>query len=430
MLCLEECHIKNRYLGKYNMPKLLQINSCLDKSTGRIAQQIGEKAILSGYESYIAYSSRAGRRDSKSIILEIGTRSESIIHAIMTRIFDNHGLCSKCATQRLISQIKELKPDIIHLHNIHGYYINYKILFEYLADSGIPVVWTLHDCWPFTGHCVHFTDVNCNKWTTGTCDDCPKKKSYPASILFDRSQKNYLDKKHAFTSLKNLTIVPVSYWLGEMTKHSFLKDFPLRVIQNGIDIQKFRRRTDVRETIRRRYGWHDKFVVLGVATGWSEDVGLSTFYKLNSSLSADYVIAMVGLTDEQLMTLPKGITGIKRTNSQEELAEIYTAADILFNGSYQETFGLVTAEAMACGTPVIVYNSTACPEIVDETRGRVIPVGDFTQLIDSIRDFKDMSVIEKESITKACIDYVRNNLDKDHKYQDYIDLYNMLLKRV
>lgn len=411
------------------MPKLLQINSCLDKSTGRIAQQIGEKAILSGFESYIAYSSRAGRRDSKSILLEIGTKYDSYFHAIMTRLFDNHGLCSRFATKRLIDQIRKLRPDIIHLHNIHGYYVNYKILFEYLAASDIPVVWTLHDCWPFTGHCVHFTDVNCNRWILGKCNDCPKKKMYPSSVLFDRSKKNYHDKQNAFTSLKNLTIVPVSYWLGEVTKLSFMKAFPLQVIQNGVDIQKFNRRSVARETIRRRYGWHGKFVVLGVATGWSEEVGLSTFYKLNSSLSDDYIIAMVGLTDEQLNSLPKGITGIKRTNSQEELSEIYTAADILFNGSYQETFGLVTAEAMACGTPVIVYNSTACPEIVDETRGRIISIGDFPQLVDSIKSFKELSITERESISNACIDYVRNNLDKGQKYQEYIDLYNMLLKR-
>lgn len=409
------------------MPRLLQINSCLNKSTGRIAQQIGEEAIEAGYESIIAYPARAGVCSSQSLTFEIGTKMDTSIHAIQTRVFDRHGLGSKGATKKLVEQIEQLNPSIIHLHNIHGYYINYPILFDYLAHKAIPVIWTFHDCWPFTGHCVHFTDVNCFKWENGTCDKCPKKKGYPTSMLCDRSRKNYRDKKKAFTSLHNLTIVPVSYWLGKMVKRSFFKEYPIHVIQNGIDINVFHPRKEVANKVKEQYGWKNKFVILGVATGWSEDVGMSTFFKLRNSLDDQYAIVMVGVTEQQKKVLPPGITGINRTNNQTQLAEIYTASDVLFNGSYQETFGLVTAEAMACGTPAIVYNSTACPEIVDNDRGRVIPVGDFDKLLEAISSLKALSQEDKERMSATCVEYVRTNLDKNNKYQEYINLYNTLL---
>lgn len=409
------------------MPTILQINICLNRSTGRIAQQIGEKAIDAGYESIIAYSTRVKNNQSKSKTILVGGWFDTLIHLLITRLFDMHGLGSVIATRKLLKQIEEVKPDIVHLHNIHGYYLNYKLLFNYLATKHIPVVWTFHDCWPFTGHCAHFVDSNCYKWENGTCGNCPKKKNYPSSFLCDRSRKNYENKKDAFTSMPNMTIVPVSYWLGGMVKKSFLKDYPISVIQNGIDVNTFYPRIDAVKDVRSKYGVDKKFVVLGVATAWSDSKGMSTFYRLRSSLNDDYSIVMVGLSDSQVSSLPKGIIGITRTNNQEQLAEIYTAADVLFNGSYQETFGLVTAEAMACGTPAIVYNSTACPEIIDNSRGRIIPVGEFDKLLDAICSLKKMSPTEKEKMSISCVEYVRSNLDKNNKYQEYIQLYNKVL---
>ena len=409
------------------MPTLLQINSCLDKSTGRIAQQIGEKAIEAGYVSYIAYPVRAGRHKCESLTFGIGSRIDSYLHAFITRLFDRHGLGSRIATRRLVKRISIIKPDIIHLHNIHGYYINFPILFSYLSKCGIPVVWTFHDCWPFTGHCVHFTDVKCNKWEKGTCGICTKKKSYPSSLLFDRSHKNYQDKKKAFTTLNKLTIVPVSHWLASVVKRSFMKAYPLCVIQNGIDVNVFYPRREKSKEIRERYEWNNKFVILGVATGWSNDVGWDTFIKLRASLNDDFVIVMVGVTEEQKKSLPQGIIGILRTSNQDELAELYTASDVLFNGSFQETFGLVTAEAMACGTPVIVYNSTACPEIVDSDRGRIIPVGDFNKLTEAIHSLRGLSQLNKVKMSAECVEYVDRFLDKNLQFQKYVDLYKSIL---
>ena len=261
------------------MKRLLQINTCITQSTGRIAQQIGEKAISDGWESYIAFPARAPKVESKSKLIVIGTKVDQYIHALMTRIFDCCGFLSRRATKQLIKQIEAIHPNVIHLHNIHGYYLNIPVLFDYLKKSGIPVVWTLHDCWAFTGHCVHYTCVSCFKWKS-ECYDCPRKKTYPNSFLLDRSKQNFELKKRAYENMPNITLVPVSHWLGREVSQSMLGKYSIHVIQNGIDVNVFRPRRESVAGVRERYGLCGKYVVLGVATGWSEEVGLSTFFRL------------------------------------------------------------------------------------------------------------------------------------------------------
>lgn len=410
------------------MPQLLQINSCISGSTGSIAQYIGELAISNGWESWIAYSGRENEVPSKSHLIPIGSKFESILHAVQTRFFDNHGLSSKHATQVLIRQIKEIKPDIIHLHNIHGYYLNIEILFNFLSKNNIPVVWTLHDCWAFTGHCVHYTDVKCNKWKNNSvehCSKCPKKTSYPTSVFLDKSARNYKLKKSLFTSVNNMTIVPVSKWLGSVISDSFLNKYPIKPIQNGIDINTFYPRPDSITNVRMKYGLGDKFIILGVAKGWSKDVGLHDFYRLRELLDERFTIVMVGLTNKQIEELPAGITGISHTSNHSELAEIYSTTDIFFNGSFQETFGLVTAEAMACGTPVIVYDSTACPEIVTPQTGFKFKVGHVDSIASTIIKLADCE--SRSVINENCVKYIHDNLDKNIKYQEYLVLYNSLI---
>lgn len=410
------------------MPKLFQINTCITQSTGRIAQQIGEKAIDSGWESYIAFPVRATLVVSNSHLLRIGSLVDQYFHALMTRVFDCCGFLSHRATKKLIKQIEEIKPDVIQLHNLHGYYLNIPILFDYLKKSGIPVVWTLHDCWAFTGHCVHYTCVNCFKWKTG-CYDCPRMHSYPNSYIFDRSKQNYKAKKKAYADMPYMTIVAVSYWLGDVTRQSMLGKYPIHVIQNGIDVNVFRPRTDAVERVREKYGLKEKYVILGVATGWSEEVGLSTFFHLRQQLASDFAIVMVGCTPDIMKQLPEGIIGISRTNNVDELAEIYTAADILFNGSYQETFGLVTAEALSCGTPVIVYNATACPEIVTPETGYVAEVKDEMQVLKYILEDSSLSAALKEERSAKCRKYALEHFDRENKYQEYLNIYNSIIKR-
>lgn len=407
------------------MKRLLQINTCITQSTGRIAQQIGEKAISDGWESYIAFPARAPKVESKSKLIVIGTKVDQYIHALMTRIFDCCGFLSRRATKQLIKQIEAIHPNVIHLHNIHGYYLNIPVLFDYLKKSGIPVVWTLHDCWAFTGHCVHYTCVSCFKWKS-ECYDCPRKKTYPNSFLLDRSKLNFELKKRAYENMPNITLVPVSHWLGREVSQSMLGKYSIHVIQNGIDVNVFRPRRESVAGVRERYGLCGKYVVLGVATGWSEEVGLSTFFRLRKQLSADFAIVMVGCTPNILKQLPDGIIGISRTNNVDELAEIYSAADILFNASYQETFGLVTAEAMACGTPVIVYDSTACSEIVTSETGYIAEVKDEIQVLNYILEDKMLDSTQRRVRSEKCRQYAIAHFDKNIKYQEYIKLYNSL----
>lgn len=408
------------------MKTIIQINACITQSTGRISQQIGEKAIAMQWESYIAYPARAPKVYCKSHLISIGTKADQYFHALCARIFDCCGFLSRFATKKLIRDIDRIKPDIIQLHNIHGYYLSIPILFDYLKKSGIPVVWTLHDCWAFTGHCVHYTSVNCYRWKE-ECHDCPRKKSYPSSYFLDRSKYNYRAKIKAYAEMPNLTIVTVSNWLKKESCQSILGCYPIKVIQNGIDVNVFRPRPEAIERIRTKYNLIGKYVILGVATGWSEEVGLSSFFELRRSLSDRFAVVMVGCTPEILGKLPEGIVGITRTNNVDELAEIYTASDILFNGSCQETFGLVTAEAISCGTPVIVYDSTACPEIVSPETGYIAPANDVSTVLKYILHDASISEYKRNERRNNCRKYAIKHFDKEDKYQEYLNLYNSLL---
>ena len=309
------------------MKTLLQINSVINSgSTGRIAEEIGQTAIAAGWESYIAYGRNV--RPSSSKLIKIGTDKDIKLHGLQTRLFDRHGLGSRGATDEFIKQIEVIKPDIIHLHNLHGYYINIEVLFHYLKKVNVPVVWTFHDCWPITGHCSYFTFIGCEKWKT-QCYECPQKRGYPASYFIDRSKKNYNLKKELFNSLSNLTLVPVSQWLSGILKESFLQNYPIKVINNGINTEVFKR--SLSSDFRNKYGLKDKFTLLGVASVWDERKGLKDFIELSKLLDSGYQIVLVGLTKKQIEQLPENILGIERTESVDALADIYATSDVFIN---------------------------------------------------------------------------------------------------
>lgn len=403
--------------------KLLQINVSANLgSTGRIAEDIGHTAMRNAWESYIGYGRRANISESQ--LIRVGDDWDIKIHGVQTRLFDNHGFASKKATHKFIKEVERIKPSIIHLHNIHGYYINIEILFNYLAKADIPVVWTLHDCWSFTGHCSHFDLIGCEKWKT-QCYSCPLTKSYPASLFIDNSKINYTKKKTLFNSVKNMTIVPVSYWLGGLVEQSFLKKHPLKVIQNGIDINTF----SIKETesIRAKYNLKEKFVILGVAGVWPPSKGLGDFVKLSQHLKEDEIIVLVGLSKEQIKSLPNNIIGIERTESVEELAKLYSMADVYFNASVEETFGLTTVEAFACGTPAIVYNKTAIPEVVDEKVGWIVEQGDINILLDIIASMKSEPSNIKKQRKLDCREKAERLYNKDDRFEEYFELYDSLL---
>jgi len=401
--------------------KLLQINSVVNSgSTGRIAEEIGQTAIAAGWESYIAYGRHT--RTSQSELIKIGSDWDIRVHGLQTRLFDRHGLASIAATREFVKQIKKIKPDIIHLHNIHGYYINIEILFRYLKDANIPVVWTLHDCWPMTGHCAHFTFVGCEKWKT-QCFSCPQKKGYPGSYFLDRSKQNHKQKRKLFTSVHDMTIVPVSNWLADIVKQSYLKDYPIRVINNGIDVNVFSPQSG--DGIRLKYGLADKFVLLGVATEWGRRKGLHDFIELSKTLKDDEIIVLVGLKEDQIKILPENIIGITRTESTQELAEFYSSADVFVNPTWEDNFPTTNLEAMACGTPVITYETGGSPEAIDELTGIVVEQGNIHKLMEAIKQIKEKG---KQSYSETCVKRAHRLYRKEDRYREYIDLYEELIK--
>lgn len=399
--------------------KVLQINSvCGIGSTGRIATDLHKILIENGHESYIAY----GRDDARGCdtSIRIGNKFDNYMHAVKTRLFDKHGFGSKRATIEFIKNVEMLDPDIIHLHNIHGYYINIELLFDYLKKADKPVVWTLHDCWSFTGHCAYFDYVGCDKWKTG-CYDCPEKTSYPASRLMDNSKDNYQKKKDIFSALKNLTIVTPSEWLAGLVKQSYLREYPVEVINNGIDLNVFK---PTQSDFRKRYDLENKFIILGVASTWDRRKGLIHFIRLSEKLKNDESIVLVGLSEKQIKELPKNIIGITRTNNVNELAEIYSAADVFFNPTLEDNFPTTNLEALACGTPVITFDTGGSVESIDENSGFVIKSKDELQLLEKIISVKNNKILNTNCTKRAAL------FDKNKKFYEYIKLYKNKLKNL
>ena len=405
------------------MLNLLQINSTQNYgSTGRIAENIGILANECGFDTYMVHGPRCV---NPSVLKSICTESlfEEKLHGMASRLFDAHGLGSKYATKRLIEKIREIDPDIIHLHNIHGYYINYQVLFSFLKEYKAPVVWTLHDCWSFTGHCSHFDLIGCDKWKT-ECSHCPQKGEYPKSYT-DFSRRNFRLKKKSFTNCENLTIVPVSYWLDRLVKESFLKEYNTRVIHNGIDVNVFSVKDDVLK-IREKYNITSKYIVLGVASPFGKRKGFSDFLTLGEMLSEEYCIVMVGLTTEQKKHLPDNIVRIERTQDVNELASLYSSADVFVNLTYEDNFPTTNLEAMACGTPVITYNTGGSPESLDATTGIVVEKGNLKETWNAISAICSKG---KSEYVNACRNRAVQFFNNRDRFMEYIDLYNELLTK-
>ena len=396
--------------------KVLQINSvCGIRSTGRICADIAEVLEKEGHDCKIAYGRETVPEKYKKYAVRIGSDLSNKLDAVKTRILDNAGFNSRRETEKFLSWVKEYNPDIIHLHNIHGYYINIELLFKFLKEFNKPVVWTLHDCWSFTGHCAHYDFAGCEKWKT-LCYDCKLKKDYPSGYVFDRSKKNYQKKSEVFNSLDKLYFVAVSNWIANQQKQSFLKENPVTVIHNGIDLKQFK---PTKSNFREKYKITEKRIYLGVATFWNDRKGFGTFLELSEMINDNEVIVMVGVTKEQMKLLPQNIIGIERTNNIGELAEIYTACDVFINPTLEDTFPTVNMEAIACGTPVVTYNTGGSPESVSEISGKVVPKGDISALLDAARSL----MLDSEKIVS-----VAQNFNKEEKYIEYLRLYERYLK--
>lgn len=390
--------------------KIVQINvTCGAGSTGKICVDVSKLLAEKGIENYILYSS--GHSDYP---LGIKYTNDKYIklQALKSRILGNYGFNSQKATKNLISELEKIKPDIIHLHNLHGHNVNLTTLFKYIKKNPqIKLYWTFHDCWTFTGYCPYFDIVECNKWQN-CCGTCPQKKQF--SWFLDKSAKLHKKKRELFKGL-DLTIITPSEWLGNLVKQSFLKDYEVKVINNGIDLEIFK---PTESDFREKYGLQNKKIVLGVAFGWGKRKGLDVFVELAKRLSNDYQIVLVGTNDEVDKLLPSNIISIHRTSNQKELAEIYTAADVFANPTREEVLGLVNLEALACGTPVVTFRTGGSPECIDESCGIVVDKNDIAAFEQAIKISCDKKSFMKDACSERAEIY-----DMLAKYKGYVELY-------
>lgn len=376
--------------------KIIQINVASYGSTGRIMYQIQEKSIEEGYDAECFFG-RGDVPQGKGAYTRLADNVSVAWHGFNARFFDKMGHSSVFNTRKLVNILKQKKPDIVHLHNLHGYYINLKILFKYLKESGVKVVWTMHDCWPVTGGCAYFLECGCDKWKDG-CYSCVQTNVYPKRYI-DKSHREYAFKKKIFTDLDNLTITTPSGWMADIVKKSFMKDYPVRVVYNGIDVDIFRPYSD--EINKKTRAWlgipDDGKMILGVANVWDERKRMASLLKLAMDIKEENArIVIVGLSEKQKASLPKGVIGITRTQNQEQLARIYSAADVFVSTSVEESFSLVVGEALASGTPVVCVDGGGCSELISDKVGIVVPRDDrkalkeaVIRILDAGRDYTD-----------------------------------------
>ncbi len=394
--------------------RILQINSVYGiKSTGRIAYDLVKIQQENGIEPFVACSSTDIKGDN--ILSMSKGRLWEKINILKTRILGKHGFYNKSDTRRLLRFMDKVKPDIVHLHNIHGHYVNIKMLFKYISKHNIPVVWTLHDCWAFTGHCPHFEYVGCEKWKTG-CHHCAQKKGYPCSWFFDRSKGGYKAKKKLFTSVSKMHIVTPSNWLAGLVKESFLGKYPVTVINNGFDVDAFK---PTPSTLREDLGLSDKFIILGIVSNFNSTKGGQYFLELSKMLKEDEHILLVSV-EEKIENLPQNITTVGRIESAAELSKYYSVADVFVNPTLQDSFSMINVEAMACTTPVVTFRTGGCLETLTDKCGVFADKGSAESLYEGICYVRN-NPFSKEACRERGMEFSREN-----KFKKYIDVYKTI----
>lgn len=402
--------------------RVYQLNTyCGVKSTGRIALEIAKMVEMDGGACRIGYGVPDISPEAERYSVRIGTSAERKLHGAMRKLIDAEGYGSLFATHRLIADMRSFQPDLVQLHNLHGCYLHLPTLFRYLQHAQLPVVWTLHDCWPFTGHCAYFDYAQCERWQT-LCHNCPQQHSYPVCIGLDGSRRNYRMKKTLFSGLEKLTFVAPCEWMKGPLNQSFLGGRPVRVIPNGVNLDTFH---PVNSDLRVRLGLssEQKRLVLAVAAEWDERKGLRYLVEAKQLLGDGYRIAVIGVSPEQASALCEGITGIAQTASTEELAAWYTAADCFANPTMEDNMPMVNLEALACGTPIAAFATGGCPEAVGDDCGLIVPKGDVQALADAIRTL----CTAKPAMKDACLQRARA-FDCQLTFKSYLSLYKELVK--
>ena len=386
-------------------------------STGKIIADIMN--LLKKYGNDVKALYGTGACTDNADTVKVSGKLEYYFHNAVSRFTDHAGLYSWAATRKIIREIRAFQPDLIHLHTLHGFYVNYEMLFRFLKEANIPVIWTLHDCWPFTGHCSYYSFIKCERWKN-ECFDCPQKRNYPASILFDRSRSNYWDKRKEFTSVRRMVLVPVSNWLAGELSSSFLKDISIQVIHNGIDIDVF----SPFNSVKAEHKLNNKFVIIGVANNWVARKGLGEFLKLSKMLDEDEIIVLVGLSANQAKNLPGNIIGFCRVGNTGQLANLYSSADVFFNPTFEDNFPTTNLEALSCGIPVITYHTGGSTEAIDDHTGYVVEQGNIQDALWAIREVKRKG---KSHFLPLCRERAVRFFNKYERYDDYIKLYKKML---
>lgn len=394
--------------------KVALLNSVLYGSTGKICRGLSKLLADDGQEAHVFY----GRGDAPVNVPSTRTSGAVSIyaHVALSRAFDRAGFGSARETRRLVRALKSFDPDVIHLHNLHGYWLHLPTLFAYLQNCGKPVVWTLHDCWAFTGHCAYFDEVACEKWRAG-CGACPARHAYPKSYFADSSARNFEDKRRMFAAVPHLTLVTPSDWLKGLVGQSFLKDYPVCVFPNGVDQTVF---CPTKSDLAAQYGLAGKHVLLGVANVWEKRKGLETFLELRRRMDDGTAIVLIGLSEAQRRAMPQGILGLARTQNAGELAAWYTLADVLVDATREENFPTTHLEALSCGTPVATFCAGGSAEMLTEKCGFGVPVGDVDGLL---RAIDDAAACTAADCLAQSVQY-----DQQRCFGAYIALYQKLCK--
>lgn len=400
--------------------RVLQINAVYGfSSTGRTTLELTNALIEQGHEAYVAYSNATITSHNG---YQIGGVLEKKIHGFLSRLFGNQGYYSTYSTTKLLEYIDTINPDIIHLRNLHDNYINVRKLMNYIAEHNIAVVVTLHDCWFFTGRCCYYTEDNCFKWKE-SCGSCPRLKKDNVSWFFDRSRKMLKDKEQWYSKINKFAVVGVSDWITYEARKSILKNALLiKRIYNWIDLEVFKPQDTI--VLRKKLGLEKTFVVLGVSQRWSQQKGLDVFIELANKVQDNTKIVLIGSIPNGTI-LPQNVICIGTTNSVAELAMYYSMADVFVNPSIQETFGKVTAEALASGTPAIVNNSTANPELIGTGCGYILENTDSTSILEAIKDIRTK---DKSCYSSFCISHAKRNFNMSDRIKDYIALYERLIE--
>ena len=399
--------------------KVAIINAVPYGSTGKITKSISALAEQSGYDTFSYYSWTKNYQKSDKENIMVGSFLGKSLHIFRAKLNGKHGCYSRRDTKRLIKRLKEFSPDIINLHILHSWSVNLPLLFDYIKENNIKVVWTFHDCWAFTGQCPHFVMAKCDRWKTG-CYECSQYRNYPSAYV-DKTRQMYALKKEWFTGVPDMTIVTPSEWLGNLVKESFFKEYPVRVINNGIDLEIFK---PTESDFREKYSLEDKKIVLGVAFDWGKRKGLDVFVELSRRLPDNYRIVLVGTSSEIDAQLPKNIITINRTANQAELAEIYSVADVFVNPTREDTYSTVNMEAIACGAPIVSFRTGGSPEMLDDTCSVIVDVDDTDAMEREILRVCE----EKPYSAEACLERAKS-FNKDDKFEKYIELFDEIIKK-